>query len=203
MTGNPTIPPPPPTEAPAPIGDQHLATLAEANLRARQVRRAASFAAFNGWGAAVFAILSAPFALFSLTALIMGAGLGYFAWNELGGRKQLLRFEVAAASRLGRNQLLLLALMVVYSVWNIGAAMLGPNPYEEQLAMYPEAANVLQPVADMYIWITVGVYGTIIVLTAIFQGLGAWYYFSRRRIIEAFLADTPDWVVDVQRTNAA
>jgi hypothetical protein len=43
------------------------------------------------------------------------------------------------------------------------------------------------------------VYGTVIVLSIIFQGLTACYYFTRRKYVEAYVRETPQWVLDVQR----
>jgi hypothetical protein len=45
-------------------------------------------------------------------------------------------------------------------------------------------------------------YGGVIALSALFQGGTALYYFSRRRLIEDYVAETPEWVRDVQRTQA-
>jgi hypothetical protein len=42
-------------------------------------------------------------------------------------------------------------------------------------------------------------YGGVIVLSALFQGGTALYYFWRRRLVEEFVAETPAWVRDVQR----
>ena len=50
----------------------------------------------------------------------------------------------------------------------------------------------------LYQQIVVAVYGGVIVLSALFQGGTALYYFSRRRHVEDFIAETPAWVRDVQ-----
>ncbi len=42
-----------------------------------------------------------------------------------------------------------------------------------------------------------GFYGLVIVLSAAFQGGLAAYYFTRRRPLEAFNLQTPDWVRQV------
>ena len=45
-------------------------------------------------------------------------------------------------------------------------------------------------------------YGGVIALSALFQGGTALYYFSRRRLVEEYIAETPEWVRDVQRTQS-
>jgi hypothetical protein len=34
----------------------------------------------------------------------------------------------------------------------------------------------------------------------VFQGVNAIYYFTRRRHVEAYIAQTPEWIRDLQRT---
>jgi hypothetical protein len=44
-------------------------------------------------------------------------------------------------------------------------------------------------------------YGAVSVVTIIFQGLNALYYFSRAKLLRAYLAETPSWIVEVQRRS--
>jgi hypothetical protein len=44
-------------------------------------------------------------------------------------------------------------------------------------------------------------YGSVIALSALFQGANALYYFSRRKYVEAYVRDTPVWVVDLERAT--
>ena len=55
----------------------------------------------------------------------------------------------------------------------------------------------------LYKVLVVAVYGTVIVLSAIFQGLNAFYYFTRRKHVEAYVQETPDWVLDLQRMTTS
>jgi hypothetical protein len=43
----------------------------------------------------------------------------------------------------------------------------------------------------------------VIALSAIFQGLNAVYYFTRRKHIEAYLQETPAWVQEIERMTSA
>jgi hypothetical protein len=46
------------------------------------------------------------------------------------------------------------------------------------------------------------IYGSLIAGTLIFQGLNALYYFTRAKLLRAYLAETPAWVVELQRCQA-
>ena len=51
---------------------------------------------------------------------------------------------------------------------------------------------------DLYQSLALILYATVIVATAIFQGLNARYYFVRASMIRDYVRDTPQWVLDVQ-----
>ena len=74
------------------------------------------------------------------------------------------------------------------------------------MARNPDLERVLGSMGQfdyLYKAIIVSIYGTVILLSVVFQGLNAIYYFTRRKQVASYLAETPDWVVDVQRTMAA
>ena len=59
------------------------------------------------------------------------------------------------------------------------------------------------PVEDLARALATSFYGSVIILTAIFQGLMARFYFARVGMMETYLKDTPAWVVDLQRAGRA
>jgi hypothetical protein len=61
---------------------------------------------------------------------------------------------------------------------------------------YEHIGNLSKMIAAM-------MYGALIVCTVMFQGLNSLYYFTRARILKEYLAQTPPWVVDLQRHQAA
>lgn len=155
---------------------------------------------------AIAAAVCAPFALLDFTTFVMTAGLAVVAYNEFCGRRRLLQFDPEAARLLGFNQIGLLTLIVLYCLWMLYSGLTSANPIAAELAATPGAADLLGPLDEvdvLYRQLVVTLYGTVIVLTAIFQGLNALYYFSRRRHIEAYVADTPEWVRDLQRSSNA
>jgi len=183
-----------------PISHEQRRELIEANSRARKVRRAVKVATFNGWSIGVFAALSLPFAMFSVTSLVMCLALALVAYNEFRGRKLLDRFEPRGPRALGWNQLVLMGVLTGYSVWNIYLAETGPGPYAEQIKATPELGSMLGWVDDLHKTVTLAVYGSLIVASLIFQGLNALYYFTREKHLQSFLKQTPAWVVDLQRS---
>jgi len=44
------------------------------------------------------------------------------------------------------------------------------------------------------------IYGGLILGTLLFQGLNAWYYFTRGKHVQTYLDATPSWIIDLQRT---
>jgi len=183
-----------------PISHEQLRELTEANGRARKVRRAVKVATFNGWSIGLFAVLSLPFALFSVTSLVMCLALALVAYNEFRGRKLLDRFEPHGPRALGWNQLVLMGVLIGYSVWNIYLAETSPSSYAEQIESTPELGSMLGWVDDLHKTVTLAVYGSLIVASLIFQGLNALYYFTREKHLQSFLKQTPAWVVDLQRS---
>jgi hypothetical protein len=187
-----------------PLTSECRQELSLANGRAKKIRKACSVAAFNGWVTAIFAACSAPFALFGIDGFVVTVGLILVAYNEFQGRKQLLQFNPAAASRLGWNQVGFLVLIVLYCVWMMFTGLSGDGPFAAELAAKPELAEALGSLDEfdaLYRFLVILIYGTVIVLSVIFQGLNAFYYFTRRKHVEAYLAATPEWVLEVQRLN--
>jgi hypothetical protein len=176
--------------------DQHE-ELARATQRARKVLGAGRVATFNGWALGISAGVTLLFAPFSLTALVMGVGLGWVARDEFRGRTRLRLFDVKAPRFLGRNQLRLMALLVGYSLWSIYLTV--TSPVGSELA---ELEAVVGDLGDLITDLTLAVYAAVIVLSVLFQGLNALYYFARTERVREYLDETPEWIVKLQRSSA-
>lgn len=186
------------------LGESHRQELTAAARRAEPIRRAGRVASFNAWSTAILAALSAPFAALSLVGLLMFAAVAVVAWNEFRGRRRLLNFDPTGPSILGWNQLGLLGMITVYCVWALYSNLWGGDSIEAQLRANPQlgaAINSVQGFDDLYRTIVVVLYGSVIALSAVFQGANALYYFSRRKYVEAYARETPEWVIDVQRAT--
>lgn len=187
-----------------PLTQEHHRELALAAGRAKRIRKVARVAAFNGWTIGIFAAVSAPFVLFSfsMAGFFVTVGLAIIAYNEFQGRKRLLRFDPSSSTLLGWNQVALLALIIVYCLWMLFSGLTGAGPFAAEIKANPEITAALGSLGNfdsLYKVIVVAFYGTVIVLSAIFQGLNALYYFTCRKHVEAYVQETPDWVLDLQR----
>lgn len=189
-----------------PLTAQHHRELALARQRSKSVHKAARVAAFNGWATAVMALLSAPFALFSMSGALVFIGISVVAYNELRGRNRLLQFDPSAARLLGWNQLALLAIVVAYCLWAIQSNLNGAKSLMAELGAYSDLETVLgtpseiEALARQIVYLF---YGSVIAASVVFQGLTALYYFGRRKHIDAYLADTPGWIRQLQSGDVA
>ena len=179
-----------------PLSEEQRAELARANERAAKILRAARIAAFNGWTIGAFAVVTLLFGLFSPTALLVGLGLGAVAWNEFRGRRLLRELDPAGPRLLWKNQVGFLALIVVYCLWSIYGALHHPSP---QLA---ELETTLGVEASLITNVVVAVYLGAIALSVLLLGLNARYYRARVGQLEAYLEETPGWIVELQRSTA-
>jgi hypothetical protein len=184
-----------------PLSAEHHRELALAKERGAKVRRAAGVAAFNGWITGVIAACSALVLLFSpgIVNVLATAGLAAVAYNEFRGRNRLLAFEPSGATLLGWNQLGLLAMITTYCGWMIYTSLTGPLPVSADTR---EALKMLEMDLNEFRYFYAAFYGLVILLSVLFQGLNAAYYFSRRKHVEAYVRETPQWVRDVQRATA-
>jgi hypothetical protein len=184
-----------------PLSTEHYQELSRADDRAKLIRKAARVASFNGWTTAIIAALSAPFALFSVAGFLVTVVLALVAWNEFRGSKLLNKFNPKAATLLGWNQLGFLAMIIIYCGWMMCTGINESDTVLSEFTSNPELGDLLgspEQVTGLYELLVYGVYGSVIVLSLIFQGLTALYYFSRRKHIEAYVRSTPEWVRKIQ-----
>ncbi|MFO0790919.1 MAG: hypothetical protein U0805_15785 [Pirellulales bacterium] len=190
-----------------PLSAEHRRELALARDRARVIRKTARVASFNGWTTAIIAALSTPFSLTSLVGLAVTAGIALVAFNEFRGRKRLLNFEPSGPTLLGWNQVGFLAMITVYCLWMMYTGVQGSSAAVEEIkavggdldAVFASSGGL----AAFYKQFVVIFYGAVIGLSVLFQGGTALYYFSRRRHVEEYVAETPEWVRDVLRSAQA
>lgn len=171
------------------------AELASANARAGKILKAGRVATFNGWTIGTFGALSVLLGLGSLTALVVGVGLLVVAWNEFRGRDMLRRFDPAGPRLLGRNQVGLMALIVVYCLWSIHGTLNHPSESIQQLEAFMGGPGT---VTHMVAW----GYAAVIVLSILAQGLNARYYFARVGHLASYLVSTPSWIIELQRATS-
>ena len=188
-----------------PLSAEHHQQIASAHTRAAKIRSAARVAAFNGWVTGAFALFSAPFAPFSVAGFLVTVGLAVVTYHEFRGKKMLLAFDPKAARLLGWNQVGFLALITVYSLWMILEAFTGAGPFAKEMQQYPELQSALgsaEEFRQLYQLVILAIYGSVIALSAIFQGFNAFYYSTRQKLVLAYLRETPGWILEMQRATA-
>jgi hypothetical protein len=205
----PIAPPPAPASA-GPLTAEHMQQLAAADFRARKLRKAASVAMFNGYTIGVFGGLSLLIAVcelaagsFDWLAFVMGAGLSIIAWNEFRGRKLLQQFQARAAVLLSWNQVGLMVLIVAYAAWMLYQTATGNTELDQAIRQQGLAgSDIAGSFSAAVKSMTELFYKLLIALTIIFQGYNAFYYFTRAKLLRSYVAETPAWVVELQRTQA-
>jgi hypothetical protein len=200
VTAVPAIPIP---AAPLPpqLAPEHLQQLAAARAAARKVRRAAAVATFDGWTIALFAALSLVTSLTDPSGLLLSLGMIAVAVVELRGAAALKRLRSAAARMLGFNQLALASMLICYALWRLYAETSGPSPYAAYTKSDPELAQMLGPIESLTRTIALYLYGAMIAVALFAQGGLAAYYFTRRQHIDAYLRQTPEWILAMQRSG--
>jgi hypothetical protein len=179
----------------SPLTPEQQQDLAEAQERASSFAGAAKVAAFNGWTFAFFAAVSILSGLFSLPAFLVGVGLGLVAWNELQGRRRVLDHDPGGFELLWKNQLALMAIIVVYCAWAMYRSRVAPDPSIQELDEVLGAGT-----SELFQSIVTTMYGAVIAGTVVYQGFMARYYHARIARMKEYLEATPGWVVELQRS---
>lgn len=147
---------------------------------------------------AVFAVITLIAVLFGdYISLLLGIALSGAAWNELQGGRQLASFDAKGATRLGYNQVIVGAIIVLYAGWSLYSGT--HSAAYAQLQQSTGDAGMDAMLSDLTSTMTYGVYGGMMALGVIVPGLTAWYYFSRGRIVRELVETTPQWVLDAMK----
>jgi len=198
------MPTPPPIPSASPFTPEQMTQLADARKALKPIRRAVTVANMDGWSLAVFAGLTVICGLSSVTALLVGAGLGVVAYIELRAIPRLRELDPTVANTLGYNQLALAGVLIVYSVFSL----VHPSPaLKEAITNSAELKNAgLDPemfkgMESLESLINNAVYFTLIAVAVFVQGSTALFYFRRKHMIESYLTQTPPWIVQMQKSG--
>lgn len=197
------VPPIPATPVLPYFSPENLQELEAARKSARKVRRAVSVANFDGWTVAIFGALTLVMGLTDVTNIALGVGLGAVAFFELRNAGRLKRLDADAARVLGFNQLALATILILYACWELYVSSRSGGAAVALGVTDPDMAQMLGPVQDLTTMITHAVYGALILIAVFAQGSMALYYFTRVRIVRNYLAQTPDWIVTLQKSGFA
>ncbi len=177
---------------------EQIYAIEAARGRMKKIRRAVAVARFDAYSLAFFAVVTLLFGYSSPSAIFVGLGLGAVAFVELRATPMLLQLEPRAAVILGWNQVALMAVLILYSLWNLLVPPVAP-PMD---ADTKEALkSVGMDITDMVSQANHLFYTVLIALSVAFQGYSAIFHFRRKKLIEEYLIETPDWISHMQRTG--
>jgi hypothetical protein len=197
----------PPNAAGAALTPSQLAQIESAGRIHRLVKRATRTAGASAWTMLIIGLSAGLFALLSpnLTSLLTALALCAVGGVEYAGYRGLQRADPDAALLLARNQLFFLALIVAYAIWQMVSfssagvkATVLPDDVRSQLSLMPDLTKQIDGQIDL--WGTIanyGFYALLIILSIVFQGGLALYYFTRRKHVAAFRLATPQWAQKV------
>jgi hypothetical protein len=195
--------------APA-ISDAQRIEIARGAERERRFAFARKLASFNGVGVGIFAGVSLLSAVVDVSSLLLAFPLAIIAFVELNGGQRVARYERNGLVQLACNELALVALVSVYALTQILSAQNSASPLGEIMAQggvptadlgIPDMSSELGNFDELYRSAVTAFYGVLIVVTAVIQGGCAFYYYSRLKHLDRFLAETPRWVIDHLRTS--
>jgi hypothetical protein len=187
-----------PAQAPPALTIEQLATFQKAERRAAKIRRAANVARTDGGITAFFAVCCLLSFCMGWENIVLGIIFTGVAINAFRGAKRLQKFDPDAATILMLNQVYLAGAIILYALYELHAAMVGGSGSFKEL----EALGSMgQDYANMERTVAYALYGVLIVGTIVGQGAMGLYYVTRRRLVEEYVKETPQWVMDLQKVQ--
>jgi hypothetical protein len=185
------------------LSPEQLKQLGDARQRSAKIRKGVFVALFDGWSVAVFAGLTLLGGLVGLSwvGILLGGGMAAAAFVELKAVKRLRALDANVTKTLAWNQVFLGALLFSYAVYSLVLIYTGRTELANQLEAYPEMTDMAVNVNEIAKLIGLLVYGTLITVAIVCQGGTALFYLSRRKYIEAYVRETPQWILDAQRAG--
>ena len=172
--------------------------------RAKKVLRAATVAKIDGGITAFFAVGALASFFMGVEGFILGLALAFVAFSSFKGAKRLAQFDPAAPQSLALNQVLLAASIILYAAYSLHKGLSGQSDLAKQLGSLGESSvdSTIGNIEGLYRLIYWVLYGGLILGTIVAQGLAALYYATRAKYLRAYLDETPQWVIDLQRAHA-
>lgn len=192
--------PAPPLPADSPLNPAHLAELQLAEKRSKKIRRAAFVASSDACISAIFPGVTALSAVLSPSVILLAIPLGVIAFNSFRGAKRLRALDLTAPRFLALNQIALAATLITYAAISIYLAA-NSNAFSSAVTAEPTLAPMLGNISKLYFYISLAIYGGLIVGTVLAQGFAALYYASRKKHLQAYIDSTPPWILQLQKTK--
>jgi hypothetical protein len=176
---------------------EHLQQIDTARIAMKPLRRAAAWAAFDGWTLIFFGVITILFSLGFNIALLLGIALVYVGWHDVQAGKSLLRLESTSIDRLIQGQIILGVSLAIYGAWYLYRAMNDANPSGLDSSVLAQAN--LSGVADMARAVTAAIYVGVLAFAIAGPGVMILFYRSRRAKLAQYLANVPPWIIELQR----
>lgn len=158
-------------------------------------------AAVDGWSMVVLATLTIICSLTSVMGLAMGLAMAAVGVIEIRGSQDLKRLLPRAPRRLALNQIGLGLLLVIYGGVNCWRSLHQAHPLASLVGGDPELTGMLSEYEGLARNLSVLVYAGVIGLGIVGPGLMAWYYHSRGPILQRYLRQTPQWLLELQHAG--
>jgi len=182
---------------------EQMQEIQRARQRAQKVLRAATVAKVDGGITAFFAVGALASFFMGVEGFILGLALALVAFNSFRGAKRLAQFDRTAPQALALNQVFLAASIILYAAYSLHKGLSGQSDLSKQLGTVNDPAVAgsigdIEGLTHLIYWV---LYGSLIIGTIVAQGLAALYYATRAKFIRAYLDETPQWVVDLQKAQ--
>ncbi|MCX5653430.1 MAG: hypothetical protein NTY65_02095 [Planctomycetota bacterium] len=193
-----------PGPAGSPLDESQFALVQEAARAYKPIKRTAYIALGSAMTTLVIGTSAVAFTLFwpSFSGVMITVGVCAVGAVEFAGYRKMRQADLSAARWLGKNQLAFIGLIVLYcaiqmltfSAEEIRAAAMSPE-FRAQLGAMPDMEREIDRNIEQWApLVTYGFYSLVIVLSVLFQGGLALYYFTRQKFLDAFQRGTPPWV---------
>jgi hypothetical protein len=186
------------------ISPENLQQIQTAKRGLRRIRRAVSTAKFDGWTVAIFGVLTFLFALGDIVGMALGAALVVIGGIELYAAQRLTKLDGSAPKLLMWNQIALGGVLFLYGLGRTlyllhnpaAAAMPSDLRADLETAGFGQLANLERN-------LNLAVYGCLMAVGVFGQGSMALYYFTRRKLLKAYIAETPPWITQMQQAGVS
>jgi hypothetical protein len=190
--------------AASPLDESQFALVQEAARTYKPIKKAARTALGSAITTLVIGAVAVPFSLVwpSFSGIFITVGVCAVGVVEFLGYQKLVKADPSAARFLAMNQLAFLGLITIYcliqmltfSTAEVKAAAMSPE-FRAQLNAMPEMTREVDSMIEQWgPMVTYGFYSLVIILSVLFQGGLAYYYYTRRKFLDAFQREVPPWV---------
>jgi hypothetical protein len=166
-----------------------------------KLRKLAAYASFDGWSLILLGALSLVcFGHGSVIDLLLSFALLGTGLFELSSVRQLRRLKPSAITHLAYNQLVLAAALILYSIVSLVQSHGSGGGISLELDQALAQIGASSSDAKDQLSAAVEILCTALMAFALLvQGGTALYYFSRRKHLQRYLEQTPDWIQQMQR----